>query len=428
MIRVYHSYELGDIQKAKQQLLSWASKHFNICCFLDNNLYTSTFSQHQECLLAVGAEAIFNPVNSSIAQLDSFIANHSDWIFGHFSYEFPEDIVQGRLEKDLPNHQFSSFSLFIPEILFLLKGHQLTIGMAGDGHQEVFDNISRQCITPVNKEPVTFTPCISKEEYLGNVKILQDHISRGDCYEINYCQKFSTQHKIDPLSVFNRLNLIAPNPFSAFYKVDDNYLLCASPERYLKKEGPMIFSQPIKGTAPRDTNNSNKDREIIKLLKESSKEQMENVMIVDLVRNDLSKICEAGSVKVDELFGIYSFPYVHQMISTVSGKLNHGVALSAILDATFPMGSMTGAPKRRVMELIKQFEKEKRGIYSGTVGYITPDKNFDFNVVIRSLVYNDTTSQLSFHVGSAITNQSIPEKEYQECLLKGKALMQLFAD
>ena len=154
----------------------------------------------------------------------------------------------------------------------------------------------------------------------------------------------------------------------------------------------------------------------------SAKDRSENVMVVDLVRNDLSKVCKEGTVRVDELYGIYSFPQVHQMISTVSGELKEEVCFTDILKATFPMGSMTGAPKNKVMHLIEKYEQTKRGIFSGAVGYISPNGDFDFNVVIRSIMYNADTSYLSFQTGSAITFYSDPEKEWEECLLKAEAI------
>jgi para-aminobenzoate synthetase component 1 len=198
--------------------------------------------------------------------------------------------------------------------------------------------------------------------------------------------------------------------------------LCASPERYLQKKGNRIISQPIKGTIKRDAVNEANDLQLQEALLASEKDKAENVMVVDLVRNDLSKVCEEGSVKVEELFGLYSFPQVHQLISTISGQLKKGIDLSAILQASFPMGSMTGAPKQRVMELIERYEKTKRGLYSGAVGYITPNKDFDFNVVIRSILYNANTHYLSYQVGGGITFYSDAEKEDEECLTKAAAI------
>jgi para-aminobenzoate synthetase component 1 len=209
--------------------------------------------------------------------------------------------------------------------------------------------------------------------------------------------------------------------------LEDKYLLCASPERYLKKTGENVLSQPIKGTWQRNIDSYEEDERNRNLLTTSTKDRSENVMVVDLVRNDLSKICIEGSVKVDELFGVYEFPQLFQMISTVTGSLKPGIRISEILKATFPMGSMTGAPKKKVMELIEKYEVTRRGIFSGTLGYISPEKDFDLNVVIRSILYNSSTRYLSFPAGSGITFYSDPEKEYEECVLKAMAIKKVLA-
>jgi para-aminobenzoate synthetase component 1 len=273
---------------------------------------------------------------------------------------------------------------------------------------------------------ITVQPRISKNDYTQIIQQLLHHIHRGDCYEINFCQEFyATDVQANPLGLYSRLTAVSPNPFSSFYKLNDKYLLCASPERYMQRKGNHIISQPIKGTYKRDLNNTEADQQLKTQLQQSEKDRTENVMIVDLVRNDLSRICKEGSVKVDELFGVYTFPQVHQMISTISGDLKENVDFTDMIKATFPMGSMTGAPKRKVMELIERYEKTKRGIYSGAVGYISPEKDFDFNVVIRSILYNASNQYLSYLVGGGITSQSDPEKEYEECLLKAEAMKQV---
>jgi para-aminobenzoate synthetase component 1 len=276
--------------------------------------------------------------------------------------------------------------------------------------------------------PTLINSRIPKPDYIRIIQQLQQHILRGDCYEINFCQEFfASPVAIDPLQVYCSLSNTSPNPFAAYYKTGDRYLLCASPERYLKKEGNRIYSQPIKGTSQRNLQNEGEDIKNKEQLYNSAKDRSENVMIVDLVRNDLSKICEEASVQVEELFGIYSFPQVHQMISTVSGRLRSDIHFIQAIKATFPMGSMTGAPKKRVMELIEQYEQTRRGIFSGAVGYITPDGDFDLNVVIRSIMYNAAGKYLSFQAGSAITFYSDPEKEYEECLLKAAAIKKVLA-
>src|SRR5690606_12120597 len=263
---------------------------------------------------------------------------------------------------------------------------------------------------------------VTRQEYLDDIIKLKQHILRGDCYEINYCQEFFAENaSLDPIMAYIKLSEISPNPFSALYRVEDKWLLCASPERYLRKDGDRLKSQPIKGTSKR-MDDPEEDLRSSEWLRQRSKDKSENVMVVDLVRNDLSRVCKEGSVKVDELFGIYSFPQVHQMISTISGIVSPEVEFTVIISATFPMGSMTGAPKKRVIELIEEYERSRRGIFSGSVGYISPQGDFDLNVVIRSLMYNESEKYLSFQVGSGITFYSDPELEWEECLMKAEAI------
>ena len=249
-----------------------------------------------------------------------------------------------------------------------------------------------------------------------------EHIHIGDMYEANFCMEFYAENAaINPLEKFLKLNEISKAPFSVFFKNHKHYLLSASPERYLKKVGETIISQPIKGTSKRSSDPV-EDEKSKQFLESDSKERAENIMITDLVRNDLSHTAQKGSVEVVELCKIYSFLQVHQMISTITSKLDAQYAPVDVLKTTFPMGSMTGAPKISVMKIIENLEETKRGLYSGAVGYFTPEGDFDFNVVIRSILYNQENQYVSFSVGSAITAQSVPEKEYEECLLKAKAM------
>ena len=289
--------------------------------------------------------------------------------------------------------------------------------------EKIFSEIMDAEVENAQNRLGTIQQRVSKKEYVETIGKLKKHILRGDCYEINYCMEFfATDTIVDPLVVYQKLSKHSPNPFSALYKLEDKWLICASPERFLKREGNKILSQPIKGTSSRYLKDDKKDKESKEDLFASEKDRSENVMVVDLVRNDLARVCKEGTVHVDELFGIYSFPQVHQMISTVSGELNDQISFTEIIKATFPMGSMTGAPKRKVMELIEKYEKSKRGIFSGAVGYIKAGGDFDFNVVIRSIMYNASKEYLSYMAGSGITFYSDAEKEYEECLLKAEAM------
>jgi para-aminobenzoate synthetase component 1 len=409
-----------------QQLLTWASR-FGSCCFLDNHSYESKFNAH-EFLIGAGVvrELDVPPVNS-FKNADSFIKeNHGKWIFGHLSYELlhAHHGLQ-TIKKD--NIDFPLITLFVPQVVFKYNGNQVEIIIQDESLDsgEVWQQI---LLTPISQStalPLEMVPRISREEYIKTVNNLRSHILRGDCYEINFCQEFfSEQAEVDPLSIYQALAKASPNPFSCYYKYNEAHLMCASPERYLTKRGNKLYSQPIKGTAPRNADVV-ADLAAKEALANSKKELSENVMVVDLVRNDFSIICEKGSVQVDELYGIYSYPQVHQMISTISGILKEETSFSDILCATFPIGSMTGAPKHRVMELIELYESSRRGLFAGAVGYIAPNGNFDFNVVIRSILYNTSNKYLSYLVGSGITWYSKADAEYEECLWKAEAIKKI---
>ena len=398
-------------------MLTWVS-HFNIFCFLDNVGYT--VSPHQyECLLAAGvADSI---TSSDISKVDNFLAGNKSWVFGHLAYDLKNNLCHIHSGKD-NKIGFPYYHFFVPEFLLFVKNDQLEI--IADEPDKIYKEILNTVVDQqISSTHLTIQHKLTKEEYLDKIRGLQEHILRGDCYEVNFCQEFFAEEvEIKPLDVFHHLMKLSPNPFAAFYRLNDKYLICASPERFLTKKGIKLVSQPMKGTIRRDLDNNTEDERLKHALMESAKDQSENVMVVDMVRNDLSKICIDGSVKVDELFGVYTYPQVHQMISTISGELKAGTKLSEIITATFPMGSMTGAPKCRVMELIDEYEVSGRGIFSGSIGYIDPEGNFDFNVVIRSIMYNSSNKYLSYQVGSGITFYSNPEKEWEECLLKGQAI------
>src|SRR5450432_272169 len=398
-------------------------RKFGIFCFLDNHGYE--FNKSYECIAGAGViKSILARDIPGLSKLNQFQKKNRDWIFGHIAYDVKNEIEN--FESSNPDGiQFPNIHFFVPEIVFILKKNELEIGVgtAFDA-QKIYEAIIYS--TPVEipaRDPPFLKSRFPRDEYIDTVKKLGEHILRGDCYEINFCQEFYAENTvIDPHTVYQKLSALSPNPFSAFYKYEDKYLICASPERFLKKTGKAIISQPIKGTARRISSDAKADEQQMEDLFNNEKERSENIMIVDLVRNDLAKICAEGSVYVKDFLRIYAFPQVHQMISTIQGTLKEDITLSEIFSATFPMGSMTGAPKKRVMELIEKYEKTKRGLFSGTVGYINADGDFDFNVVIRSVLYNQSNSYISIQAGSAITFKSIPENEYEECLLKIAAM------
>ena len=415
------TYSISDFKEMKQKVLNWVQR-FGTFCFLDNHQYQ--IKPHTvECLLAAGIKRQLKAdAGSALEQLQQFIDAKRSWLFGHLGYDLKNETEHLAASKK-SGIQFPDLFFFEPEVIIRLTNSEMVI--EADNPKAVFESIittaPSSVMTSKGVAPVIQNR-ISREDYIATIKKLQQHILRGDCYEINFCQEFFAKKTIiDPVATYKKLSAVSPNPFSALYKMNDQWLICASPERFLKKQGTKILSQPIKGTSKR-IDNSEKDKLSKDELFNSAKDRSENVMVVDLVRNDLSKLCKEGTVQVDELYGVYSFPQVHQMISTISGELKADMSFSTIVKAAFPMGSMTGAPKQRAVTLIEKYEQTKRGIFSGALGYISPEGDFDFNVVIRSIMYNAATAYLSFQTGSGITFYSDPEKEWEECLLKATAI------
>ncbi len=365
--------------------------------------------------------------NSNLQDLQQFINQHvGKYIFGYLSYDLKEQIHQ--IPSKNPDHlKFPEAYFWVPKNAVRLHNENIEF-LQGPKDAECFNFINTflEEETDQNFHHYTtqFKARISKEDYIQKVIQLKEHIQLGDIYEVNFCQEFFAENvELNfHLDTYFKLNSITKAPFSAFLKWDEFAVFCGSPERFLSKKGKRLNSQPIKGTAPRSMDE--KEDDLWKEeLKNDPKERAENIMIVDLVRNDLSRIALKDSVKVDELCGIYSFETVHQMISSISCEISEEVTFTDILKATFPMGSMTGAPKLRAMELIEMHESFKRGLYSGSIGYVTPTGDFDFNVVIRTLLYNSKEKYLSCSVGGAITIQSDPEKEYAECMVKVKRIL-----
>ncbi|WP_119789630.1 anthranilate synthase component I family protein [Flavobacterium anhuiense] len=408
----------------KEQLLSWAQQ-FREVVFLDSNSYPQQYSSF-DCMLAVDAfTSLKTDYYNAFEDLKQYQQNTKDWLFGYLSYDLKNDI-ENLQSNNFDGLNFPDLFFFQPKKVFILKGYELEIQyllLCDDELEEDFKEILKiETETFVTLSGVEVQQRISKELYVERVNQMLHHIHIGDMYEANFCMEFYAENAvINPLEKFLKLNEISQAPFSVFFKNYKHYLLSASPERYLKKVGDKIISQPIKGTSKRFADLA-EDEKSKNILATDAKERAENIMITDLVRNDLSHTAQKGSVVVEELCGIYSFLQVHQMISTVTSKLDSKFSAVDVLKTTFPMGSMTGAPKISVMEIVENLEETKRGLYSGAVGYFTPEGDFDFNVVIRSILYNQENKYVSFSVGSAITSLSVPEKEYEECLLKAKAM------
>ncbi|GAA4461341.1 anthranilate synthase component I family protein [Nemorincola caseinilytica] len=412
----------------KTRILNWAAP-YSILAFLDNNGYPSPYSGY-ECLVAAGAHRIVAcDTPDPLLALQEAHAQQPDWLFGHICYDL-KNILEPKLSSAHPAiHGFPLLQFFVPETVCYIDSGQTTLTIETTADP---DNIYKEIqaasdtIDTSGIPQLSFTDPMSRDMYIDTIETLRRHIADGDCYEINYCTTGTAHHMgLDTLAVFHALNTISPAPFAAYYRLHNRYMMCASPERYLRKEGNTVLSQPIKGTARRD-NDPLKDEEIKAALAADIKERAENVMITDLVRNDLAHCCRTGSIAVDELFGIYTFPQVHQMISTISGTLRSDATFARAIRTSFPMGSMTGAPKHKVMQLIDRYETTRRELFSGTIGYITPGGDMDLNVIIRSLFYNSATGILSRSTGGAITYDSKPQSEWEEMRLKAWALERIF--
>ncbi|WP_118972555.1 anthranilate synthase component I family protein [Taibaiella koreensis] len=417
---VTYSFAEEDLSQLKNKMLNWL-RPFSIFAYLDNNSYNHAPVRFE---LLAGAGMI----DSS----DHMPDNSEDWYFGHLCYDY-KNHVEPKLSSRHPHTTgFDTVFFFCPETVVYIPAHSHTLHVA-TVHVDPAQVLAQILSMPdtvadegVAGSGVDWQYRFGQEDYLDCIAEIRRHIEEGDCYELNFCtEAYATVPQLDPVYTFTRLNTVNPAPFAALYRNEASWLVCASPERFLFRQQDRLVSQPIKGTVRRSSDPV-ADEDLKRSLRSDPKERAENVMIVDLVRNDLARSCKPGTVAVPELFGVYSFPQVHQLISTVSGECLPGVTNRQIIDAAFPMGSMTGAPKVMVMELIEQYERSRRALYSGTIGYMMPSGDFDFNVVIRSLVYHAAKGYLSYHTGGAITYESLALAEWEETRLKAKAMEQIF--
>ncbi len=425
MHRTSRSLSVPDQDVFKSNLLEWTRSYEDVV-WLDGNGHSDSYGSFDGLLAVCRQTNRSESKLNNIDEIQEFIDKKKDWLFGFVTYDF-----KNRLEllesKNFDGLGFPEIRFFCPEKIIRIKGRKVEFL-----YQKEFENeLDADCsglMAEQNSKPVFpskgihIQMRIRKDAYFEKLDSMLAHIHRGDIYEANFCQEFySKNSEIDPWSVYDKLNEISQPPFAAFLRFSDRYLLCASPERYLKRMGNKIISQPIKGTAKRHRDN-HEDKKLKSELAVNLKERSENIMITDLVRNDLSKSAIKGSVNVEELCKVYSYKQVHQMISTITSEVSKGTSSTDIIKETFPMGSMTGAPKVSAMKIIEELEETKRGLYSGAFGYFAPNGDFDFNVVIRSILYNASEKYVSYSVGSAITAKSNPEKEYEECLIKAKAM------
>ncbi len=403
--------------------LRWAQQ-FEQFCYLQSNDYTDDYSSI-EALLAVSASDEFKATNNKVFHdLEQFRAKYpNQWVLGFFSYDLKNELEN--LSTTFSNPlDFPSAYFFVPTTVIKFIG--TTVEIEASAPEQIYQSILNLDLDKASDESkmpyVQVKNRMSKDEYFNTFEKMMSHIKRGDIYEVNLCQEFYAENTIiDPILTYERLNEVSPTPFSAFFKIKDKYIICASPERFLAKRGRTLISQPIKGTAPRGKSML-EDEEIKTGLKNNPKEIAENIMIVDLVRNDMTQSAEAATVTAEKILEVQSFKQVHQLVSTITATQRDDLSDVNAIKNLFPPGSMTGAPKVSAMHLCDSYENSRRGVYAGTMGYFAPNGDFDFNVVIRTIIYNHTKQYLSFHTGGALTYNALAEDEYNECLLKASAI------
>ena len=424
MNRITKKYTLSNANKFSKKLLQWVQTQQTFL-WLDSNDYPQKYSSFDKALALDVASELTTDYHHAFEKLNHYQQQTKDYIFGYLSYDLKNDTET----LSSTNHDglaFPDLYFFQPKKLFFFYGNTLELHYLEECRNEIdsdFKLISKTVLKKGKEEKeIKLKQRISEKDYYKKIAKTQAHIKRGDSYEINFCMEYYAENaRINPLEIYHKLNKISTPPFATFFKNKHHFLASASPERFVRKEGKKIISQPIKGTTKRCADPTT-DLLLIEKLQNDPKERSENIMIVDLVRNDLSKTATKNSVIVEELCEVYSFKQVHQLVSTIVSKIKKEVTPVNLIKSLFPMGSMTGAPKISTMKIIEDLEESKRGLYSGAVGYFTPNGDFDFNVVIRSILYNTKKHYVSYSVGGAITAKSIPANEYQECLLKADAM------
>jgi para-aminobenzoate synthetase component 1 len=348
--------------------------------------------------------------------IKEFMDESLSMTFGFLGYDLKNHIdplgSQNPELIDVPDFYFME-----PRIILKIEGEAIEV-LSGDVNLQ---EIKNQPVSAGTESVKNIKRLEEKASYIRKINEIQRLIREGDFYELNYSYPIQAETAGNALSIYKKMREINPVPFGAFLKTEDFHVCCASPERFLKKSGRKVISEPIKGTSPRSDEKVADLKYREELLNEKNK--AENLMIVDLVRHDLSLIAETGSVQVSKLFDVQSFGTVHQLISTIEATALKDVHPVDVIKACFPMGSMTGAPKIEVMKTIEDLEIYRRGIYSGAIGYFTPEGDFDFNVVIRSAIVKD--GRVIYPVGGAITGDSNPEEEWEETHVKARVLTRI---
>lgn len=411
-------FDIEDSDYWKEKVVYWA-KSYQIFSLFNSNGFSDAYSKYEN-LFCIGAIASHRSENGNFSELKEFRKKYLNrFIVTAIDYEYS---YESETNSNSCRSEQPGLFFFIPEIIIVLRQNKIIID--SDDPVSIFQQIKGTNVNYKFKEiDIPFTASTSKENYRSIFNKMYDNILKGNIYEVNVCQKFYIKDiEIDPYSTYIELSKRSPSPFSVLFRNKDFFVLSASPERFIAKRDLTVISQPIKGTIARGFTDEEDDINK-KLLMSSTKDITENVMIADIVRNDLSKYAKKGTVSKKANLQLHSYSHVHQLVSTISCVIKEDTDLVDLLAAVFPMGSMTGAPKVSAMKLIDLLEKDNRGIYSGTIGYFDPDGDFDFNVIIRSLIYDQQSRELSFYTGGAVTYNSNCEQEYEECLVKASNIL-----
>ncbi len=347
------------------------------------------------------------------------------WNYGHVGYD-RKNALEHLRSRHPREDGFAEVEWTVPQWVLRFQDGQASVlhaGRDGEGAAQLLRALGAPVTGVVPASLHGWQVRTPRERYLEHVRQALAHIQRGDVYELNYCaQRRTAAPGWDPFAGFAALMAANPAPHAAFYRCGDAFALCASPERYLRIEEGRITAQPMKGTRRRSADPA-EDARLAQELATDAKERSENIMAVDVMRNDLSRVAAPRSVVVEELCGVHAYPHVHQMTSTITARVGHGRSTWDVVAASFPMASMTGAPKVRAMQLVDELEDMRRGLFSGTLGLVAPNGDTDLNVVIRTLTFDASTGAASLITGSAITAASDPEQEWAECELKARSVL-----
>ncbi|MCX7694655.1 MAG: aminodeoxychorismate synthase component I [Caloramator sp.] len=339
-------------------------------------------------------------------------------LVGYLSYDFGEEIMGIKSKDNSPIQIPSIYFEYFEDFIVVDNRNNLTYVVTDDNG--IINKIKDiNYVEPKEDIDVNLKSNFEFEEYCRAVERVREYIRCGDVYQVNISQQFYGRGKLNPIYIYSKFRRANYGPYNALIRVEDKYILSTSPEQFLRKRGDLITTRPIKGTVKKVEDKKENER-LKRELYQSEKCRSELLMIIDLERNDLSRICIPGTVRVESLFDVEEYSTVNHLVSTIKGNLLENVGFKEIIEAMFPGGSITGAPKLRSMEVINEIEKVNRGIYTGSIGYISNNGNMDFNIAIRTAVMDKES--IIYNVGGGIVWDSNPEDEYEETLHKGRAI------